>query len=113
MEIIFGLAMLTSALVGRVTLLAMRGHVHRPLNQVNAVRDVIGFLAGLCFWVLILWGFSSLDWYYALPIILGAGFLGGMLANPPRFAFFFAVEPVLDVLTLGMTLWLWFAHWPY
>ncbi len=110
---IFALGMLLSAMSGRTTLLATRGKVSRSLNAANAVRDVVGTVAGLCFWVLIVWGFSALNWYVALPTILVAGIAGGMVVSPATFAFFHRVEPLLDVATLGVTGWLWAAHWPY
>ena len=111
--VIFAIGMLASAIVGRVTTLAVRGRVSRPLNGWNAAKDAVGLVAGLCFWVLILWGFSALDWYVALPVILVAGLVGGVVANPPRFAFFHRFELIFDLATLAITAWLWVEFWPY
>ncbi len=113
LAIILAVGLLTSAISGRVTMLAARGGVRRPLNPLNAVRDIVGIVAGLSFWALVLWGFSSLDWYVVLPIALVAGMAGGIIANPPRWAFLYRFEPVVDALTVGVTGWLWVARWPY
>jgi hypothetical protein len=113
LSVIFALGMILSAISGRTTLLATRGRIERPMNAMNAVRSVIGIFAGLCFWVLILWGFSSLAWYIALPIILAAGIVGGSIVNLTTFVFFYRSEWVVDVASLAITGWLWIIHWPY
>lgn len=113
LAIILAGGLFTSAISGRVTLLAVRGGVSRPLNASNFVRDIVGLFAGLCFWALVLWGFSSLDWYVALPIAVVTGSAAGVIANPPRWEFFYRFEPVTNLLTLGVTGWLWATHWPY
>ncbi len=94
-------------------LIAKRSGIHRPLNAANAIRDVIGIAAGFCFWALVVWGFSGLRWYVAALIVLAAGFCSGLIVNRWSFALFFRVEPLVDLLTLSMTGWLWVAHWPY
>jgi hypothetical protein len=60
-----------------------------------------------------MWGFSSLSWYVVLPVALVAGAAGGIVANPPRAAFFYRFEPVVNLVTLGTTGWLWMKHWPF
>ncbi|HEX8669829.1 MAG TPA: hypothetical protein VF727_15795 [Allosphingosinicella sp.] len=112
-SIILAAALLTSAISGRVTMLAARAGVRRPLDPLNAARDVLGIVAGLSFWLLLLWGLSSLDWYIVIPIALGAGMAGGIIANPPRWQLLYRFEPVVALFTLGSTGWLWVARWPY
>lgn len=113
LELVFTTAMLLSAISGRIMLLSQRSGVHRPLNAANAVLDLIGTVAGLSFWAIIVWGFSALDWYITLPIILGASVIGGILPNPPRFEFFFRLERLIDMGVVALTVWLWAWRWPY
>lgn len=113
LAIILAVGLFTSGISSRVTQLAHRGRVSRPLKASNSVRDIVGLFAGLSFWALVLWGFSSLDWYVVLPIAVVAGSAAGVIANPPRWEFFYRFEPVVNLVTLGVTGWLWATHWPY
>jgi hypothetical protein len=113
LELPFALAMLLSVISGRLMLLSQRSGIQRPLSAVNAALDIVGLLAGLAFWAIIVWGFSALSWYLVLPIILGAGIIGGFLPNPPRFEFFYRIERFIDLGVVAATIWLWVWNWPY
>lgn len=112
MSLGFG-GLLLSAISGRITLMQVRGGIQRPLNAVNAVGDVIGTVAGLCFWALIIWLFGTISWYIALPGVLIVGFAGGLVVNHSTMGFFFSIERILDLLVVLLTMWLWYQFWPF
>ena len=112
-ELAFAAGMLLTAISGRTTTLAVRGRVSRPLDIINAVRDLVGLIAGLCFWALTIWGFASLVWYVALPIVLVSGLVGGTAVNNRSFALFHRIEPLVDIASVAATFWLWFVYWPF
>lgn len=111
--VLLGLGLFLAGISGRVTTLAVRSGIERPLNAAHALRDAVGTVAGLCFWALAIWGFSSLTWYLVAAEMLGLGAIAGLAANPPRFGFFYKAEPVCDVAVVCITGFLWIAYWPY
>lgn len=115
LEVSFAAVMLMQVIIGRVTLLNQRSRhpIQRPLNAANAVLDVVAAVAGLAIWANIVWGFSALNWFEALPIIVVTAIIGGILPNPPRFEFFFRLERFMEFGIVALTCWLWVWNWPY
>src|ERR1044072_9549605 len=105
LAIIFAFGLFTSAITGRVATLAWRGGVRRPLNPVNAVRDIVSIVSSLSFWALILWGFSTLDWYVVIAVAIVAGMAGGLIANPPRWGFLYRFQAGIGLLALRGAGW--------
>ena len=108
--LMFLAAMLLQVIAGRTQLLAMRGGIR---DSSGLLSSLIGIVAGLSFFAVIIWGFATLHWYFVLPAILVMGFISGLVVNLRSFAFWYQIRPLIDTVVIGVTAFLWAHYWPF
>lgn len=107
---LFVVAMVVQVIVGRTQLLAVRGGVP---DTSGISSSLIGIAAGLSFFAILVWGFATFRWYFALPTIVVIGTMSGMIVTLRSWAFWYAIKTVVDLLAFALTVFLWWWYWPF
>jgi len=107
---LFVAAVVAQVIVGRTHLLAVRGHI---VDRTGVVASLIGIAAGLSFFAVVVWGFAAFHWYYVIPTLLVMGLISGMIVTRTSWAFWYQAKAVVDFVAVALTVFLWWAHWPF
>ena len=108
--ILFVVAMLAQVIVGRTQLLAARGYI-RDTSGIFA--SLVGIVAGIAFFALVVWGFASLPWYFVLPTTLAMGAVSGFIVDLKSFPLWYRTRTVVDLIAVALTGFLWLTYWPF
>ena len=107
---LFCIAMLLQVITGRTQLLALRGYI---VDTSGVIASLIAITSGISFFAVIAWGFASLHWYIALPIILLGGLISGTIVTLKSFAFWYQTRALVDFIAVALTIFLWVWYWPF
>ncbi|WP_281222106.1 hypothetical protein [Photobacterium sanguinicancri] len=83
---------------------AGRGGIQRE----HSLFAVITFLSMISTFSLIIWGFMNLNWWIPIVAFLGISILQAFLMGRTRFIFFYAIAPILGLITIALASYIWF-----
>ena len=105
-QYLFFAALCLGLISGYTTRVATRGS---SLMSPGIFRAVMGGLAFLALISLFVWGFVNLDWYWVIGGFLGISLVIVPLSvNRTTFVLCYTAQPLMDVGTVTMAVWLWF-----
>ena len=93
----------------RISMIGIRGGIVR----LNIFTFFIGMLSTFVIYSLIVWGFTSLAWYWPVGTFLFAQIIATVTITKANWSAWFVISPILDFFAIASGLYLWIWHWPF
>jgi hypothetical protein len=90
----------------RVNLIKIRSNI--PELNSNLFKVIISFVSTIASWSVVVWGFLNLEWWIPIVTLLGMSFPAAFLVNNQRYAFFYAISLIIDIILIGLSTFIWF-----
>ncbi len=105
-EILFYITMFFVMINARVNLIEMRSNI--PELNSNLFKVIISFASTIASLSIIVWGFLNLEWWIPIVALIGMSFFAVLLVNKQRYAFFYAISLIIDIILIGLSVFIWF-----
>ena len=109
--ILFIFCLCIAVLSGRITLILAREHHDFRYNALW--RTALGALVLPSQIALVVWAFSTMQWYWAIVMILTIATLAGLPVTKNNLAAFYKLQPAIDITAIATTIILWEFFYPY
>ena len=105
-EILFYITMFFVMIDARVNLIKIRSNI--PELNSNLFKVIISFVSTIASWSVVVWGFLNLEWWIPIVTLIGMSFPAAFLVNNQRYAFFYAISLIIDIILIGLSTFIWF-----